>query len=89
MDPANLVSYSTVFYSKGNYLVSCFEVPPHDGSLILQDGEEELEAHHIQLLVPQVQPAVRRDIAQQVHRPGYDNTNEVKPDKEVSDPRAR
>ena len=89
MDPANLVSYSTVFYSKGNYLVSCFEVPPHDGRLILQDGEEELEAHHIQLLVPQVQPAVRRDIAQQVHRPGYDNTNEVKPDKEVSDPRAR
>ena len=43
------------------------EVPPHDGGLVLEHGHQQMEAHHVELLVAQVEAVVLRDVAQQVH----------------------
>lgn len=53
----------------GQELVGRAEVPPHDGRLVLQHGEQQGVADDVQLLVSQVETVVLGDVAQQIHGP--------------------
>ena len=63
------------------YLVSAVKVLPHDGGLILQDGELEGVADDTQLLVAQVHPVVPGDIAQDVEWPGGGGVSLLRDDR--------
>eukprot|EP00966_Prymnesium_polylepis_P319620 7376058-Prymnesium_polylepis.1 len=45
------------------------EVSPHDGRLVLDDGQQQLEAHDRRLAVDHVQPVVLGQVTHNVHRP--------------------
>ena len=53
----------------GQDLVGGVEVLAHDGRLVLEHGEEEREAHDVELLVAEVEAIVARYVAEQVHLP--------------------
>lgn len=50
-------------------LIGHAKVPPHDSRLVLQHGDQQGVAHDVQFFIPQIQPVVLRDVAQEVHGP--------------------
>lgn len=56
-----------LFRNRGKHLVSHSKVPPHHGSLVLQDGDQQGVSDNVELLVSQVQTVIFRYVTQQVH----------------------
>lgn len=63
-DPSPLL-----FSNCGKHLVGHSKVPPHYGSLVLQDGDQQGVAHDVELFVSKVQTVVFGYVTQQVHGP--------------------
>lgn len=67
-----------LFRNCGQHLVRHLKVPPHYGSLVLQDGDQQRVADDVELLVSQVETVIFWYVAQQVHgSAGKEGSNQV------------
>lgn len=57
-----------LFRNCWKHLVGHSKVPPHYGSLVLQDRDQQGVADDVELLVSQVQTVIFGYVTQQVHR---------------------
>ena len=49
------------------HFVGSVEVASHDGSLVLEHGQQQRETDDVQLLVTKIQTVLARNITEQVH----------------------
>lgn len=54
----------------GEHPVGRVKVPPHDGGLVFENGQEQLVRNDVQLLIAEVQSVIFRDVPEQIKSPG-------------------
>jgi len=60
-------SGALILWNGGQHFIGRLEVLSHHSRLILQDRQQEREAHDVELLVAQVEAVVVGDVAEQIH----------------------